>query len=137
MLATLMMAAFALQPQAGEHHTGHHLQCAKVCAGCQVTCDACFKHCTSLASEGKKEHAATAQMCVDCGECCKVCSAPCARQSPLAEPMLTCCAACCDKCAASCEKMPDDKHMAECAKTCRKCAKSCRDMLKMVGKEAS
>jgi len=83
---------------------------------------------------GKKEHAKTAQLCTDCGECCKTCATLCARQSPLAGPMLECCAKCCDQCAAACEKLPDDKHMAACAKSCRDCAKDCRAMLKHLDK---
>jgi hypothetical protein len=132
MFASLLILAGAMQLSGG--HGEHQLKCAKVCADCQVACDACFKHCIGLAGEGKKEHAATAQMCADCGECCKVCSSLCARQSALSDAMLACCAECCDRCAASCEKMPEDKHMAQCAKTCRDCAKSCCEMKKMVAK---
>ena len=134
MLTTLAVLAFALQatPEAGKH-SSDMLDCAKVCAECQVTCDACFKHCLKMAGEGKKEHAETAQFCVDCAECCKACATLCARQSPLAGPMLECCATCCERCAESCAKYPDDKHMAECAKTCRECAKECRSMGGSVG----
>ena len=120
--------------RADHEHAEHFTKCAKVCADCQVQCDSCFKHCLTLVADGKKEHAKTAQLCVDCAECCKTCSTLCARQSPLARPMLECCATCCDECAAACEKSPDDKHMAACAKSCRDCAKDCRAMLKHLGK---
>lgn len=129
MLTTILVLAFALQatPQDGQHSEGLN-KCATVCAGCQLACDSCFNHCLKMAGDGKKEHAETAQFCVDCAECCKACATLCARQSPLAGPMLECCATCCEKCAESCEKYPDDKKMAECAKTCRDCAKECRTM---------
>ena len=121
-------------PQAAEGHGEHLMKCAKVCADCQLECDACFSHCLKLVADGKKEHEKTAQLCVDCAECCKSCATLCARQSPLAGPMLKCCAECCEQCAAACEKFPDDKHMAQCAKTCRDCAKHCADMQKQLGK---
>lgn len=135
MIAVLLMAALVGQvAHAGGEHGGHMSECAKICANCQLACDSCFKHCISLAGEGKKDHAECAQYCADCAECCKACATLCGRQSPLSPQMLDCCAKCCDACAASCEKFPDDKHMAQCAKTCRDCAKSCRDMGKMVAK---
>lgn len=134
MLTMLVLAATALQTaQEGGEHAQHMSKCATVCAGCQLACDSCFKHCLTMAGDGKKEHAKTAQFCVDCAECCKACATLCARNSPLAGPMLECCATCCEKCAESCETQKDDKHMAECAKTCRDCAKECREAAKMIG----
>ena len=131
MFTLMTLFAVALQTSSEGHHDGSHLlKCAKVCSECQVTCDACFKHCLTLTGESKEKHAKTAQYCVDCAECCKACATLCARNSPLAPHMLECCAQCCDDCAKSCESMPDDKHMAECAKTCRDCAKHCRDAAK-------
>ena len=129
----LVLGAGAVAP-AEEKHAEHFTKCANACADCQVQCDSCFKHCLTLLADGKKEHARAAQLCADCGECCKACATLCARQSPLARPMLECCAKCCDDCAAECEKFPDDKHMAACAKSCRDCAKECREMLKHLGK---
>ena len=133
-LAVAVIASLGQSARAQHEHDEHLTKCAKVCADCQVQCDSCFKHCLDLVAGGKKEHAKTAQLCVDCGECCKACATLCARQSPLARPMLECCAKCCDECAAACEKSPDDKHMAACAKSCRDCAKECREMLKHLGK---
>lgn len=119
---------------AQDDHGEHFMKCASVCAGCQLQCDSCFKHCLTQLADGRKEHAKSAQLCADCAECCKTCSTLCARQSPLAGSMLKCCAECCDECAAECEKFPSDKHMAACAKSCRDCAKECREMLKHLGK---
>ena len=116
--------------RANHEHAEHFTKCAKVCADCQLQCDSCFKHCLELVAVGKKEHAKTAQFCADCAECCRTCATLCARQSPLARPMLECC----DECAAACEKSADDKHMAACAKSCRDCSKECREMLKHLGK---
>jgi hypothetical protein len=135
-----LVAAFALSAIvplaafADQHEDSKMKKCAEVCAACQVECDSCFDHCLKMLSEGKKEHQATARMCADCAECCKTCATLCARNSPLAKPMLECCAKCCEECAAACEKFPDDEHMAACAKSCRECAKECRDMLKQVQK---
>lgn len=127
------------QPGAEDHQehgqAAQLLKCASVCAECQLQCDSCFKHCLKMLSEGQKQHALTAQLCVDCAECCKACATLCARQSPLAGPMLECCAECCDRCAEECEKSPDDKHMAACAKACRECAKTCRDQAKALGNQ--
>jgi hypothetical protein len=137
-MATVLAIALiaSLRPSAGaEHeHAEHFLKCAKTCADCQLACDSCSTHCLGLLAEGKKDHAATAQFCADCADCCKTCSSLCARESPLARPMLECCAKCCDECAAACEKVPGDKHMAACAKSCRDCAKECREMHKHLGK---
>ena len=113
-------------------HAAHMMKCAKICGECQLQCDGCFHHCCTLVSEGKKEHAKCAHLCVDCGECCKLCATLCARQSELCGPAAECCAKCCEECSAACEKFPDDKKMSECAKTCRDCAKTCRDMVKMM-----
>jgi len=124
--------SFSAPLRADDTHKDHFMKCAKVCADCKLECDSCFKHCLTLVSEGKKEHAKTAQFCSDCAECCSACATLCARQSPLARPMLECCAKCCDDCAKECEKFLDDKHMAECAKTCRDCAKECRELIKQL-----
>ena len=105
-------------------------KCAQVCSACQLECDSCFSYCLKMASEGKAEHKATAQLCADCGECCKACATLCARNSPLSKHMLACCVKCCEECATACEKFPKDEHMAACAKSCRDCAKMCMEMSK-------
>jgi hypothetical protein len=120
--------------QADQHEDSMMKKCAQVCAACQVECDNCFQHCLKLLADGKKEHMKTAEMCADCAECCKACATLCARNSPLAKPMLECCITCCEQCAAACEKFPDDEHMAACAKTCRDCAKECKEMAKQLPK---
>ncbi|HUG66912.1 MAG TPA: hypothetical protein VMM76_04110 [Pirellulaceae bacterium] len=134
-LAVAVIAPFGQSARAAEgEHAEHFMMCAKSSAACQLQCDSGFKHCLTLLADGKKEHAKAAQLCADNAECCKACSTLCARQSPLARPMLECCAKCCDQCAAECEKFPDDKIMAAVAKSCRDNAKSCREMLKHLGK---
>ncbi len=136
-VATAMVAGGVMAAARLDHnheHGAHFMKCAKVCADCQLQCDACFMHCRLMLENGKKEHAKTVQTCADCGECCKVSSTLCARQSPFSAHACDCCAKCCDECATACEKFPDDKHMAECAKACRDCAKACRDMIGMMKK---
>ena len=136
-LAALLVAVISQPGQtthAQHEHDEHFTTCAKTCADCQLECDSCFKHCLTLLSDGKKEHAKTAQLCADCAECCKTCSTLCARQSPLTRHMLECCEKCCTECAAACGKYPDDKHMTACANSCSACAKECRALLKYLSK---
>ncbi len=93
MLRTLLLltatAAIALAPsveplaRAQQKRAGNFAKCAKLCADCQLECEACAKHCMALTVEGKKEHAKVADLCADCGDCCKACSALCAREGPL------------------------------------------------------
>lgn len=140
--SVMTLAAFAAVVVAGTNaardhdseHGAHFLKCARVCAECQLQCDSCFTHCRIMLENGNKEHAKTAQTCADCAECCKLAATLTARFSPFSVAACECCAKCCDECAAACEKMPNDKHMAECAKSCRDCAKSCRDMVGMMQK---
>jgi Domain of Unknown Function (DUF326) len=133
-LVVAVIAPLGPSARAQHEHDEHFTKCAKTCADCQLECDSCFKHCLTLLTDGKKEHAKTAQLCADCAECCKTCSTLCARQSPLARHMLECCEKCCTECAVACGKYPDDKHMTACAKSCSDCAKECSEMLKHLGK---
>jgi hypothetical protein len=133
-IAVVVGASVGQSAHAQHEHAEHFMKCAKACADCQLHCDSCFKHCLTLLTDGKKEHAKTAQICADCADCCKACSTLCARQSPLACSMLQCTAKCCDERAAACEQLSDDKHMAACARSCRDCAKECRERLKHLGK---
>jgi len=134
--ALLLMSAcvvtMSVQAADAPHHE-HFTKCAQACSACQLQCDMCFNHCATLVADGKKEHAASMRLCVDCGECCKLSATLTARHSALSVHACECCAKCCDECAAACEKMADDKEMAACAKECRECAKSCRDMVKAMG----
>jgi len=124
-------AAFPVANSEDNPHAAHMLKCAAMCADCQVQCDACFHHCASLVTEGKKEHAISMNCCVDCADCCNLCATLCARQSAMSAHALECCVKCCEQCAAACEKFPEDKQMAACAKSCRNCAKECAAMVKM------
>ena len=81
-LAVAVIAPLGPSARAQHEHDQQFRKCAKTCADCQLECDACFEHCLTLLSDGKKEHAKTAQLCADCAECCKTCSALCARQGP-------------------------------------------------------
>ena len=121
--------------KAAEHeHSAHMVACSKICASCQTECDFCFAHCKRLVLEGRKEHAAAMELCVDCADCCKLSATLTARLSPLSMDACECCAKCCEKCAAECEKHNDDKQMMQCAKSCRDCAKSCREMIEHMKK---
>lgn len=129
-LWTLALAGGAAL-RAGEHEHGEHFaKCAKACADCQLKCDACFHHCAHMLGHGKKEHAKSMHLCVDCGTVCATAAQLSARHSPVAGAVCDACAKVCDVCAAECEKFKDDKHMTECAKSCRDCAKECRAMVK-------
>jgi hypothetical protein len=109
-----------------------YMTCARVCADCQLQCDACYKHCLGLVARGAKEHARTLELCADCAQCCGLGAALSARRGPLAGHACDCCAKCCDECAAACDKMAGDEIMARCGKECRACAKVCRDMVQRV-----
>jgi len=109
-----------------------YMNCARVCADCQLQCDSCYKHCLGLVAGGAKQHARTVELCADCAECCKMAATLSARSSPLARHACDCCAKCCDECAAACEKMTGDEMMIRCGKECRTCAKACRDMVQHV-----
>ena len=111
-------------------HDDHALKCARLCAECQVECDACYHHCEMLVISGDKDHVQSMQLCLDCADCCKLCSSLVARQSPFSKKMSELCAACCDECAKSCSKFPKDKKMMACAAICKKCAESCREIAK-------
>jgi hypothetical protein len=138
-LALALTLPFAGPTRAAEHeaHAEHFKKCAKVCADCRLECDSCFKHCVTMVAGGKKEHAATVQLCADCAAVCQLCSTLCARSSPLAAHSLEACAKSCEQCGAACAKFPDDEHMARCAKVCRDCAKECREMVKHLGGQAA
>ena len=43
--------------RAQHEHAEHFLNAPETCAGCLVQCDSCFKHCLTLLTDGKKEHA--------------------------------------------------------------------------------
>jgi hypothetical protein len=125
----------AVPARAADHeHAAHMLECAKICAACQVECDSCYAHCKMKVLEGKKEHAIPMQYCLDCADFCKLGASLSARQSPLAVEACDACAKACDKCAAECEKHKDDPRMMQCAKVCRECAKACRDMIEKMKK---
>ncbi|HJZ53733.1 MAG TPA: four-helix bundle copper-binding protein [Gemmataceae bacterium] len=127
--AAVVVVPSRVEARPDHPHHAHFMQCAKVCADCQLTCDMCFVHCKALLAEGKKEHEVTAQVCADCAECCKLAATLSARMSPLAVEACDCCAKCCDKCAAECDKHQADPRMKECAQKCRECAKVCREMI--------
>lgn len=137
-LATTGLLALGVGPAIAddnhERHASHMLACAKVCAGCQVECDYCFAHCRKLVVEGRKEHADTMQICLDCADACKLAAMLSARLSPVSVEACDSCAKICDKCAATCDKYKDDARMAQCSKSCRECAKVCRDMIEQMQK---
>jgi hypothetical protein len=128
------MALAGAPARAGDVPSEAYAKCAKACADCQLSCDACFRHCTELTAGGAKEHAQTLQLCFACGEFCSLSAKLVAARSPLAREACEACAAACDKCGAACAKYPDHKIMAECAKCCGDCAKACREMIGQLDK---
>ncbi|MBI3410871.1 MAG: four-helix bundle copper-binding protein [Planctomycetes bacterium] len=129
----VVLASFPVRGAGGDDDPKHHenfAKCAKTCADCQLQCDACFHHCAKLLADGKKEHAKSMQLCVDCAELCSTAAKLVARHSPLSALACEACANGADLCAASCEKFDSDMHMAACAKACRQCARECREMVK-------
>jgi hypothetical protein len=132
MLAALAAAALVLSGARAEDkedpHKAHFDACAKACADCMRECESCAHHCAHLVIDGKKDHAMSMALCVDCGDICATAAKLTARGGPMAVPYCEGCAKACDACAAECDKFPSDDHMKACAKACKDCAKACRDM---------
>lgn len=116
--------------KAAKDHTDMFADCAKVCAECQVACDANFHHCFMLLESGKKDHAKAAHLSVDCAEFCSLSAKLTARQSELSGPACEACAKACDACAMECGKFSAMPVMKSCVDSCKKCAASCREMVK-------
>ncbi len=136
--ATIVAAGFAVYTpaafgQPAEKHnmaamTGDQREhCMKMSAACAAACGKASEHCTTMAKDGKGEHAAMAALTSDCGSCCASCMAFVSRNSPLSATMAECCAKCCDQTAAACDKVGGEE-MSACAKACRECAAACRAM---------
>lgn len=102
--------------------------CLRACLDCLAECEGCYRHCAGHLADGHKAHAATAAVCVDCGELCAAAAKLTARRGPLAGTACEACAAACDACAAACKKF-DDEIMKACAKSCVVCAAACRAMM--------
>jgi hypothetical protein len=117
------------------HGHGPMDKCARACADCMNHCNSCYQHCAHLVVEGKKDHAKTMELCLDCGELCSTAAKLSSRHSPLAGTACEACAKACDTCGAACGKFTSDEHMKSCAKACRDCAKACRDMIKHMDHE--
>ena len=109
----------------------------KACADCAKECESCFRHCTMMVAQGKKEHVRTLRTCVDCGDLCALAAKLMARQGAFMGLTCEACAKACDGCGAECDKHSNDEHMKRCAKACKDCAKACRDMVKAVGTEVT
>jgi hypothetical protein len=119
--------------KAADGHHGMYADCAKVCAGCMVTCEGTVHHCAEMVESGKKEHLMPMQLAADCAEFCSLSARLTARHSDLAPAACEACAKACDACGAACAKFPDMPEMKACVESCKKCAASCREMAKMGG----
>jgi hypothetical protein len=123
-------AVFSSTDEPQHHpHNAHMQHCAKACADCMRTCEACARHCANLVAEGQKDHMMTLGTCTDCGDICGAAAKIVAREGPLSIVVCEACAKVCNTCGAACEKFPNDQHMTECAKTCRECEKACQQMV--------
>jgi len=116
-----------------DHHAGHFDACAKACAACQLECHSCYHHCEDLVAAGKKEHAKTMKLCLDCGDICAVAANIVSRHGALSATICEACAKACDECGKACAHFADDAHMKKCADECKKCAAACREMVKHAG----
>jgi hypothetical protein len=115
------------------HEHRHYQKCAKACAAAQVECDANFHHCAEMVSGGKKDHAKSMRLSIDCAELCAATARLCGRESPLGLAAAETCAKACEACAAECEKEASDEQMKACAKACRDCAAECHTIVKHLG----
>ena len=120
-------------PAQHTHPSPEMEKCLKECERCARECEACFVHCTTLVSQGHKDHLTTLRTCLDCGELCSVAAKVMARHGAFMGLTCEACARACELCGAACQKHDHDEQMKRCAEACRDCAKACRDMVKAVG----
>ncbi len=132
LLGLTAVLAFGAVGWADEHEQRAHVfeHCAKACADCQRACDSCATHCQHLLAQGKKEHQATLQTCLDCADHCAAAARITARHGVFSDLICTACAEACCRCGKECTKFQEDEHMKKCAEECHKCEKACREMLK-------
>jgi hypothetical protein len=142
-VAALTWATLA-QPPGGAaprpHDEAHHgklspvqEKCAKACVECARECEACFDHCATLTSEGKKEHLRSLKSTADCGDICLLAAKVIARNGALQAEVCEGCARACDSCGKECEKFPHDPMMKKTADACKACAQACREMTQHAG----
>jgi hypothetical protein len=125
-LTTVAAAREARAAQGGKDDL--HDRCAKNCADTMNACNKGFHHCYRQVAEGKKEHASTMHLCVDCADICGTAAALVARMSPLMLHTCKAAADCCEGLLAQCEKL-NDPEMKSVVEACGSCAKSCREMV--------
>jgi len=123
--AAVASDAQAAQPAADDNHD----RCAKACAAAMTACNKGFHHCYMEVVEGKKEHAKTMHLCVDCADICGTSAVLVARMSPLMAHACKATTECCNDLIAQCEKL-NDPEMRRVIEACGQCAESCREMIK-------
>jgi hypothetical protein len=105
-----------------------HDRCAKDCAEAMIACNKGFHHCYRQVAEGKREHARTMHLCVDCADICGTAATLVARMSPLMAHTCKAAAECCEGLIAQCDQL-NDPEMRSITEACRACTKSCREMV--------
>ena len=111
------------------HAEGAHAECLKACQECSQECNETFHHCLMELAQGKKEHARSLRLAVDCAKFCNLSADLVASKSPLMVHSCAACAEACKACAAECDKF-DSTQMKDCAQACRACESTCRAMVK-------
>ncbi len=127
--AGLTAVAGASEAHAAQGGTNDmHDRCAKDCASAMNACNKGFHHCYRQVAEGKREHARTMHLCVDCADICGTAAALVARMSPLMAHTCKAAAECCEGLITQCEKL-NDPEMRSVIEACHSCVKSCREMV--------
>jgi len=109
-----------------------HRRCAEACTNCERACNHGFHHCYQQVEMGKKEHAKSMHILVDCGDICGTAGKLVARMSPLMVHTCQACAECCEDTIETVEKL-HDSAMNGTLESLRSCAKTCREMVQKMG----
>lgn len=128
-------SARADDDQHHHHHDKVHEDCMKACRDCSAACDATFDHCFKLVEQGKKEHARSARLALDCAAFCGLSLCLMQRDSELMAQACNACADACEQCGSECAKFDSDT-MKDCAKACKTCEDACRKMVQSMREHA-
>src|SRR5436853_567263 len=101
-IAVILFTVWGIQPMATQAQAPlaspeQFAACARACADCQLMCDRCFHHCSTLVAKGAKDHVQRMRLCLDCAECCKMASSLTARHSAFSVGACAFCATCCNE----------------------------------------
>jgi hypothetical protein len=121
-------SAQAAQDQRHRHDNKALDRCIKECRECAAICEENFNHCFQVVEQGRKDHARSARLSLDCAAFCGLALCLMSRHSEFMAEICNACAEACERCGSECSKF-DSKMMKDCAKACENCAEACRAMV--------